>query len=196
MPEEKILKAQIAEQKILLYEKTRRASSASFRVAEHHVAHRTGAHAKAMAHWETRLAEYREARERRGEIFPPPPQGTQAPARRIADHPQSCARGSIPTTSSWRALLPPPEQRQQHFLNKKAAKKFAAFFVPGFSEDSFERSMTRSRRRETGGSSKEGRSPHRPPGAATIHGMSPKSVARRKAPYERCTRLHINKPPL
>jgi stearoyl-CoA desaturase (delta-9 desaturase) len=68
VPEERILKAQIAEHQALLAKK----------LAAHHMPLSESIHQmlhtaqermhEAMEHWETRLAEYREARERRGEI--------------------------------------------------------------------------------------------------------------------------------
>ena len=68
VPEEKILKAQIAEHKILLAKKLADHSqplSESLNAMLHTAQERMH---EAMAHWETRLAEYRAARERRGEI--------------------------------------------------------------------------------------------------------------------------------
>jgi stearoyl-CoA desaturase (delta-9 desaturase) len=68
VPEERILKAQIAEQKLLL---EKRLASHHQPLSESLVAMLQTTQERmheAMTRWETRLAEYREARERRGEI--------------------------------------------------------------------------------------------------------------------------------
>jgi stearoyl-CoA desaturase (delta-9 desaturase) len=97
VPEEKILKAQIAEQKILLAKKLaahHQPLSESVAAMLHTAQERMN---EALAHWETRLAEYREARERRGEISRRHRKELKRQLEESADHLRQAVREWIET---------------------------------------------------------------------------------------------------